>query len=196
MNEKSQNSLAFLKLVTDELDKNHVPYWLECGTLLGAYRNNSFIEYDNDIDIGILNDYVNIVNSIVDELVSNSHVVKLNYVHNGESTHNKIIKLVYKKNSITADCRWMDIYFFRKNKNYAESCLMSDDVVSKVRTNLYQITNCETIKLYDCYFKSPIDVAKFLKIRYGSDFMTPQTRCESLNKEWWEIDDNVGNEYL
>lgn len=196
MNEKSQNSLTFLKLITDELDKNNIPYWLECGTLLGAYRNNSFIEYDNDIDIGVLNNYAERVNSIVDELVLNSYVEKVNYIHNGESSHNKIIKLVYKKNSETTECRWMDIYFFRKNKNRIESCLFSENEDPKVQTNLYQIENLETIQLYNYHFKCPTDVPKFLKIRYGKDFMIPQTRCNSLNKEWWEVDDNLGNEYL
>uniref|UniRef100_A0A6C0DTH0 LicD/FKTN/FKRP nucleotidyltransferase domain-containing protein n=1 Tax=viral metagenome TaxID=1070528 RepID=A0A6C0DTH0_9ZZZZ len=36
------------------LNKAGVPFFLICGTLLGAYREGKFIEYDGDIDIGIL----------------------------------------------------------------------------------------------------------------------------------------------
>ena len=35
------------------LNKNNIDYWLECGTLLGAIRNNDFIHNDTDIDISI-----------------------------------------------------------------------------------------------------------------------------------------------
>lgn len=196
MTEKTRNSLDFLKLITDELDKNNIPYWLECGTLLGAYRNNSFIEYDNDIDIGILNDYSNNVNSVIDELSSNSYIEKLKYVHNGELSYDKIIKVMYKKDGIISNCRWMDIYFFRKNKDRIESCLFSDDTTSRFQANLYQIENLETINLEDCQFKCPKNVSKFLKVRYGEDFMIPQSRCNSLDKEWWQVDDDLGKQYL
>jgi hypothetical protein len=36
------------------LEASRVPYRLSCGTLLGAYRENSFISYDTDIDLEIL----------------------------------------------------------------------------------------------------------------------------------------------
>ena len=37
------------------LDSNNQSFFLAAGTLLGQYRNNDFISYDGDIDIGILN---------------------------------------------------------------------------------------------------------------------------------------------
>jgi len=35
-------------------DEKKIPLWLDGGTLLGAYRDNNWIPYDNDIDLAIL----------------------------------------------------------------------------------------------------------------------------------------------
>ena len=34
------------------LQKLGIVYWLDCGTLLGAIRDNQLIAWDNDIDLG------------------------------------------------------------------------------------------------------------------------------------------------
>jgi len=41
-----------LKKVKQALDKKNIEYWLDAGTLLGAVRENRFIPWDHDIDLG------------------------------------------------------------------------------------------------------------------------------------------------
>lgn len=41
-----------LCVLTDVLTKYGIKWWLTHGTMLGAYRENNFIEYDDDADIG------------------------------------------------------------------------------------------------------------------------------------------------
>lgn len=46
-----------LFLVGDILSQAGIPYWLNYGTLLGAYRDNDFIPHDYDLDIGLMMEY-------------------------------------------------------------------------------------------------------------------------------------------
>ena len=45
---------TYLKRITKILEKNSIIYWLDCGTLLGAYREKNIIKHDNDIDLGYI----------------------------------------------------------------------------------------------------------------------------------------------
>ncbi len=43
-----------LKDITQILTESNIPWWIDCGTLLGAYRYGGVIPWDNDIDIALL----------------------------------------------------------------------------------------------------------------------------------------------
>lgn len=53
-----------LRKVVDILNENNIPYYLDCGTLLGLIRENSLMEKDSDIDVTIHLSYWNKLNSI------------------------------------------------------------------------------------------------------------------------------------
>ena len=45
---------ALLKEIVRLFNENQIPYWVDCGTCLGAYRYGGVIPWDKDVDIGIL----------------------------------------------------------------------------------------------------------------------------------------------
>jgi len=53
--QETQKRLTDLLLALKEIcERAKVEFWLECGTLLGAFRNTDFITHDPDADVGIL----------------------------------------------------------------------------------------------------------------------------------------------
>ena len=47
-----------LKILVNKLDQHSIPYFLVAGSLLRVCRNNRIIPYDNDIDIGIMDNQI------------------------------------------------------------------------------------------------------------------------------------------
>lgn len=54
--------VEMLKFLDDFCKENHIDYWIDSGTLLGAVRHGGFIPWDDDTDVCMLrNDYLRFV---------------------------------------------------------------------------------------------------------------------------------------
>lgn len=51
--EKQARLLRALARVTRALEADAIPYWLTCGSLLGAARHGGMIPWDDDVDLGV-----------------------------------------------------------------------------------------------------------------------------------------------
>jgi len=55
---KEATLIDLLRQVKETLDEHSVEFWLDCGTLLGAVRNGTFIPWEHDIDFGARQDNI------------------------------------------------------------------------------------------------------------------------------------------
>ena len=51
---KNNELEIFLRYGVEILENLNIPYWLDCGTLLGIVRENHLLSWETDIDIGVL----------------------------------------------------------------------------------------------------------------------------------------------
>ena len=67
--------LAMMKDVDAVLRKHHLPYFLNVGSALGAYRHQGFIPWDDDIDIAMMMDDFLRAIPILEEELKDKHVI-------------------------------------------------------------------------------------------------------------------------
>ena len=123
--------LSMLKDVDAICKKHNIPYFLNGGSALGAYRHQGFIPWDDDVDIALMdNDYKRFLEVIVDELKEDYvvHAYSLNRSYNvlipamkirKKGTYVKEANTLLKNKCTDSDGLFIDVFvysFVNKNK--------------------------------------------------------------------------------
>lgn len=181
LKEMQEVNFYLLKKLKTIADAINIQFWLHGGSLLGAVRHNSFIPWDDDIDIGILREDFNL---LIDYLKSNKDIkfeVKNYYVIPGicarqprfvfKNQHNYFfIDIFVYDNLYTQDITntWSD---FVKNK-----MIQVDEIVkTKIHSNNFEIPDIEQLKVINSIFdnfKFRKNVNKSNAIIFDSDIGT------------------------
>lgn len=179
MNEIIKYSTDCLKILTNKFISNGIFHWIDFGTLLSAYRDGKMFDHDYDVDVCVFKKDKESVVSILSEL-QDLGILSILY-----GTEGGVIMIQFIENDTTS--RRFDIYICERYGNLIGMPHFNGNFKFKS----FYIDELETIKLGDYQFNCPRHLSSFLKVRYGKDYMIPQYRCEELDKEWWEITDNV-----
>jgi len=65
---KEEIMIGNLRDIKEIFDKHNIKFWLDWGTLLGAIRDGEIMEYDDDIDIGMMKNDFEKIHSILPEI--------------------------------------------------------------------------------------------------------------------------------
>jgi hypothetical protein len=100
-----QQEKEAMKTIAALFEKAHIPWWVDCGTLLGTFRYGGVIPWDEDIDIAVLIDDFDNVKRVLNQLDPKDF-----FVHDWSTReHPKSSIKVYSKKSGT----YIDIYHFK-----------------------------------------------------------------------------------
>ncbi len=143
-----KNLLDFKKV----MDYNKIPFFLAFGTLLGAIRENDFIDYDEDVDIIILDEYRDNFLSILFEF---------------QKIDLKVCRYERDLLSLIRDNEYIDIYFFKKKFGERRVC-------NYISIPNYFLKKNVTISFLNTKFSIPQNPEKFLNYVYGKDWRIPK----------------------
>lgn len=157
-----------LQDISDILNYNKQNFFLGFGTALGAYRENKFIEHDEDIDICILRENLRIDIRKLEKITNN---FTLDHIF---GNINENLEVSYKhKNGVKVD---IFVYYKIENNKYISSSF--GDLCNKKKIGycrkIHTIRGLKKIKLYKREYYIPINIEEYLTECYGKDFMIPK----------------------
>tara|TARA_B100000676_G_scaffold63045_1_gene62419 strand:+ start:6371 stop:7861 length:1491 start_codon:yes stop_codon:yes gene_type:complete len=166
-----------LKEVTDELSKQGIKWWIDCGTLLGAVRNGRIPLFDDDADIGIFQGNAKSTNNHSINFLTNFNPMDF-YAGNLHRHVKEIEEINYMFASKQLTATEFREYTKKDNKYIsAKDNLVSDahgvpDLVNKRAVDeKFFDKELEEIKLEGYTFKCPTNPHEYVtqKSRYGKD---------------------------
>lgn len=160
--------------------------WLEYGSMLGAYRDKSFIPYDYDIDIGMYFDEYSA--SLERELFDAGFKIK--------SLFFKISKLDPESKTlteVTLEYKGLviDVFLYErlgnKRRGYVYTASLGEEYANKniyaARETILEISSIEKIDFMGIEFGIPSNAKECLSILYGKTFMTPIKNSSYANSQ-------------
>ncbi|MUH71370.1 hypothetical protein [Psychrosphaera haliotis] len=157
----------FCQLIKTELGQEPFPCF---GTLLGIYRDNSFLPHDDDIDVAILVDPIDgLTNRQIAELWRDK-IEKLGIATRFPTPYSLNFHCYF------SDCD-MDIFIkIRDRKTDYVHTHMERYQVRKVERNLFEPLGA--IEFLGLPFKAPHNIEGFLQSRYGPGWIKPDPTFE------------------
>lgn len=187
--EKEISHQEFLFPLLDLLEQNGIPYFLFCGTLLGAVRDNSFLPGDEkDTDIAVDDKYYWKIREIL------NHYMQKNPIY---------YKYIWRKEiSIGQYCQKykLDIFFLEKSNDTYFCYSYKPNPIDKVwnqewrtKFNYSLFYPLRHIKFLGHMVNVPNNYLEVLSSHYGLDWNTPNPNHKAGDKE--DIDLNYKEFY-
>ncbi|MFA5154232.1 MAG: glycosyltransferase, partial [Clostridia bacterium] len=149
------------------LESNNIFFWLEAGTLLGAYRDKRFITEDDDVDISLWSSDYWKIRQLID--LSNWEY---------KSIWRRELA-IYNKSNLNFH---IDLFFFDKNENtcdtysYLENKITKNiNIESKIVIPNELLKEFKNLSFYKHKFNIPKLTDKYLECQYGN-WKTPTTQ--------------------
>jgi len=180
-----------LELAINILNKHKCKWWLEAGTCLGAIRENNFIGWDPDIDIGMDGRHVRLWETFKKEFQEAGFSLYKGWEYKGKKT-----ELSFKRKGIK-----LDLFFFYRKGNFRWHGVFGPDDKGRWGKNMifYPVIFSENLflDLQEIFFRGkrcfvPFPVKQYLRERYGDNWRTPDRNykywqdCKAINKDFFK----------
>ena len=164
-----------LFLVDDVLTRHECVFWLNYGTLLGAYRDHDFITHDNDLDIGMYwKDREGVKEWLADAGLKLLSIITYGNPDAPDSAeyrfeyHGTCIDINFYEVETGVAITYNPLFFSEKDYN-----VKGASIPVKVERVDSPFTNLKKITVLGRKFYVPENTEEYLIANYGENFMTP-----------------------
>ena len=200
--ELKELQLKNLKDLVDIFKKNKVRFWIDCGTLLGIYRDKNIIDGDSDCDVGVFAEDITpeLLNDLKDRLTVPSRMFYdtdklLQHLDTDEYVKTKNLKFVLKENGKTKSFKnneiSCDIFFYFPHEDY--HMFKYGGREQYIRTKSNYIKKLDSMQFKGINFKIPSSIEKYLEQLYGKEWKTPDPTFDYRESEPWCLFDLDGH---
>lgn len=188
-----KNAPKLLSKLKKSLDDYNILFWLDFGTLLGAYREHDFIKHDFDLDIGVF--YEN-AERVKQALLKNGFKILREFRVNSDSYKGLEHTFIYC--GVTVDIfyyhRRGDIMYCNTFSPFADECY--DISIFQVKEIVLPYNGFDVMQFKGEKFIVPAKTDVHLSAHYGKNFMIPNAhfdyRKEATNVHWFSRKEYIG----
>jgi LicD family len=155
-----------LSYIHELLERNDITHWLDYGTLLGAVREQAFIAWDEDVDLGVFDEDAEAILALEPEIAAAGYRV--------DTTDPGAIQINYSPVNEAP----LDLFRWKEQDDWL-GCDFDPDYEwpgLHQRTSFPRryVERLGTVTLYGRPYPAPAPVDRFLvEHRYGPDYMIP-----------------------
>ncbi len=143
------------------MEQHGIRYWMDFGTLLGAFRERNLIAHDTDIDICVMSDQAPVVENLLNGLIAAGTLGRGTWTP-GVAYRVGFHQMLLPIDIIVAQQIGPTIHF-PFEQGFDTPAFFYDEL--------------EAISLGGESFPCPRHLPQLLELRYGDDYMMPQHRC-------------------
>ena len=187
------NANRLLVQLKSALDDNNCFFWLDFGTLLGAYREKDFIKHDLDLDIGVFYKDAGLVRK---SLLNNGFKILREYRVGCDGALG--LEETYSYEKVT-----VDVFYFHIEGDIMFCNTFSPLKEKNANMSLFQVkqitvpyTGFALLPFKGMNFNAPKDIVKHLEAHYGKNFMIPNAnfdyKKEATNIHWFSKEERIG----
>jgi len=160
---------------TEVLEKHKIPHWLDCGTLLGAYRHGNMIPWDTDVDMGVVSHEFNNVIAALRTLDPKKYIVQ---DWSCARCPNMFIRVLIKEinayidiyhHEINPTNNTMTYKFSWKDSPWLINSVKQRELVQEKPIQLNDVFPLKKAKFGDRLLRVPANWENFLKVKYDQN---------------------------